>query len=151
MGDDTLKKKFEKDTRPTFCPICTGTLEYTGLGEYTCAQCGAKILDDYGKVRKFLDANGPSPAVVISEGTGVPVPKINQFLREGRVEIPDGSGVYIRCENCGTEIRFGRYCSACAAKLAKSIQGIMMDAGDKPTRHGDGASMHFLGKDKKGY
>ncbi len=151
MSEDTIRSKYSMEAKPTFCPICTGSLEYSGLGEYRCEQCGATILDDFGKVRKFLEKNGPSPAVIISEGTGVPVSKINDFLKEGRIEIPDGSDVYIQCEKCGTEIRFGRFCPSCAAGLAKSIQGALVSGEVPKHKRSDGQGMHFLGKDRKNY
>ena len=48
------------------------------------------LLDDYGKVRKYLDENGPSTSIEISEETGVKRSVIEEFLKVGRLEVvPD--------------------------------------------------------------
>lgn len=133
------------------CEKCGGEYEYMSLGEYRCRRCGHTDKDDYGKVRAFIEENGPSPALAIAKGTGVSALKIKQFLRQGRIEIPDGSNSYIKCENCGsTDIRYGRFCSACARELAKEFEGAFKPeyVGEEP-KHNN-AKMHFLDKlDKK--
>ena len=119
---------------------------------YQCPVCGRKELSDFGKVREFLDANGPQPAAVIADATGVSLHAIDQFLRQGRVEIPDGSDVYIKCQNCGTEIRYGRYCPECMAKISKNINAAMwnQDVGEKPKmKHNAAGKMHTLEDSKK--
>ena len=65
---------------------------------FECPSCHKKALSDFGLVREYLDKNGPQPAIVISDATGVKVEVIDKFLRQGRVEIPDGSDVYIKCQ-----------------------------------------------------
>ena len=42
---------------------------------------------------------------------------IRQFLKEDRLEIAAGSGVFMSCEICKAPIRSGRYCEACARKV----------------------------------
>ena len=101
-------------------------------GGYVCEKCGNETFDDFGKIKAYIDEHGPSPGIVISEATGVPIAKINRYLRQGRIEIPDGSGEYIPCEKCGQPIRYGRFCPACAAQLAKSISVVLtIKNGDK--------------------
>ncbi len=123
------KKEFLFEDMPRQCTKCGGKYVFQGCGRYTCENCGDEIYDDFGKIRAFLDEHGPSPAVVISEGTGVPILKITQFLRQGRMEIMDGSGEYIACENCGQPIRYGRYCPTCASKLTKNLS-ISLSSGE---------------------
>lgn len=139
------------DSKPSACTKCHGELQYIGHGQYKCDTCGNIEYDDFGKVYKYIDDNGPSSAIVIAEATGVQIDKINVFLREGRVEIPEGSAVYIKCERCGRDIRFGRFCPECAAALSKQLKGVF-EAGEVPKKksQGDG-KMRFLGKDKKRY
>lgn len=145
----TIIKELNFEVKPTRCKKCSGELQYMGHGEYQCKTCNEMEYDDFGKVYHYLEEHGPTPAVLISEGTGVPVDKINTLLREGRIEIPEGSDVYIHCESCGTEIRFGRFCPACATKLAKSLQSAFV-AGDVPRNKGKSeGSMHFLGKNRR--
>lgn len=143
-GKDKKRYIFSEDDRPQQCPECGGRYEFLGHGKYTCENCGKVVYDDFGKIRLFLEENGPSPAVVISEGTGVPVPKITQYVRQGRMEIADGAGNYFTCENCGGPIRFGRYCPSCAAKLNKNYSALLAsgEVGEVPKHNGNG-KMHI--------
>lgn len=112
---------------------------------FECQSCGNKELSDFGKVREFLDENGPQNAETISENTGVSVKKIDEYLREGRVEIPDGSEIYIRCQSCGTDIRYGRYCPECMIRLTNGLSKAiwMPEVGEKPTKKGNSGKMHL--------
>ena len=152
-GKDPEKEKFVKEfmeRKPTRCSECKGRIKYIGGGHYECYDCGHQEVDDFGKVKDYIDENGASPAIVISENTGVPVDMINAMLKEGRLEIPEGSVVYIECEKCGCSIRYGRFCPDCIRNRTNSLKGIYFnpDVGEKPKnapkkRH-DGR-MHFLG------
>lgn len=123
---------------PSVCKECGDFLKFVGRGTYKCESCGFTAYDDFGKIRKYLDEFGPSPAVEISEGTGVSVQKINNYLRQGRMEITEGSSEYIRCESCGAPIKFGRYCPECAAILSKKMQGSigLGEIGERPKSRG---------------
>lgn len=120
------------------CEQCGGSLKDAGLGIYVCAKCGAETLSEFGMVKQFLNENGPSNAQVISDGTGVPVNKIERFLREGRIEIPEGSDSYISCEKCGVDIRYGRFCPACATTLSKELTSALTysEVGEVPKEKG---------------
>lgn len=140
---DNRKLVFE--SKLSACTKCHGELQYMGHGQYRCTTCGNVELDDFGKVYKYIDENGPAPAIIIAQGTGVHIEKINNFLREGRVEIPEGSDVYIKCERCGRDIRFGRFCPECAASLSKQLQGVF-EAGEVPKSKSGGGKMRFINK-----
>ena len=139
------------ENRPIQCEECHGKLFYTGSGKYNCADCGHEMMDDFGKVKAFLEKNGPSPMLVIAEATGVNVDVIDFFLRKGRIEIIEGSQFYINCEKCGCAIRYGRFCPDCVKTLATGIKAVFHEEmGEKPkklpTRK---ATMHFLSVEKK--
>lgn len=126
------------------CPICHNHMNYIYGEMFQCPSCGRKERTDFGKVREFLEIAGPQPAVIIAEETGVELKVIEKFLREGRVEIPDGSPVYIKCQSCGTDIRYGRYCPDCMLRLSKSLSVAILapEVGEKPrTKSG---KMHTL-------
>lgn len=138
--------------RPVFCKKCGGKLFYQNSGEYICEDCGASELDDFGKIKRYLDKNGPTPATTISEKTGVALEIVNLFLKNGRLEIPEGSDFYIRCERCGCSLRFGRYCYDCTKELAGQLKGVMFEQmGEKPKINPDKEKvrMHFLDNNRK--
>lgn len=148
-------KKLQKEDNPfrmtAKCPKCGTTMQYAYGETFVCPYCGNKELTDFGKIREFLEDNGPQPAAIISENTGVSLAIIHKYLREGRIEIPDGSDSYIKCQRCGTDIRYGRYCPECLALLSKDISGAMNAvAGEKPTkRPGMQGEMHVRKFDKR--
>lgn len=118
---------------PTKCNDCGGRMIFKGGGSYECMECGAKALDAFGKVKSFLEeCGGAQPMPIIAEATGVPITMLNRMLKEGRLQIPPGSKVYLRCERCGCAIRSGRFCSQCEVEVFKGIQNLMED--DKRTK-----------------
>lgn len=103
------------------CPNCGTLMKYKYRGIFVCENCGTEELNDYGKVKKYLDENGPTNAIELAAKTGVRRSKIGEFLRLGKVEIPENSTTFIHCKGCGTAIRFGNYCANCVH--TKNIQG----------------------------
>ena len=105
------KEKRQIDTlikydRAKICPKCGELMRYAFGEVFKCDNCGAEEMTSFGKVRKYIEDHGPSNAANISDGTGVPVSTINRYLREGRIEIPDGSDSYIKCEDCGAAVSY---------------------------------------------
>lgn len=119
------------------CEICGGILKESGLGIYVCSQCGHEILSEFGQIKQYIEEHGASTAIQISDGTGISVTRIDKYLREGRIEIPEGSDVFIPCLKCGTDIRYGKYCPACAAQLTKQFQSAIMstEIGETPKKN----------------
>lgn len=114
--------------KPVRCSECKGTdLEYIGLGGYRCKECDHVMYDDYGKVREYLDAHKGATAAEVSAATGVPSGKIRQMVREERFEVTADSMVFLTCDKCGTPIRSGRFCAACASLRDVSIASAMKD------------------------
>lgn len=146
MDDKTIK--WLLSDRPVACSKCDASLYYKGGGRYVCSECGHEEYDDFGKVKKFLDANGPTPSNIISEVTGVSMDKLDAMLRNGQVEIPEGSKFYIKCEGCGCSIRYGRFCPDCVRKTVNGLQQafLVTNMGEKPKAPG---AMRFYGKDEK--
>ena len=104
--------RYKYDMMPR-CPDCGIHMKYIYGEMFECPVCHRQEQTQFGKVRSYLEEHGPQPAMVISNETGVPVNVIDNFLRQGRIEIPDGSPVYIKCQSCGADIRYGRYCPDC--------------------------------------
>lgn len=112
------------------CPNCDILMRYKHGGLYVCEKCGAEQLNDFGKVKKYLNEHGPTNAIDLAANTGVRRSRIGEFLRLGKVEIPEGSATFIHCKSCGTAIRFGNYCANCVH--TKNIQEAYI--GDTPKK-----------------
>lgn len=134
--------------RPLFCDDCGGKMFYQEGGLYQCGDCGAEKLDDFGKIKNFLEENEGASAVTISQETGVELAVVSMFLKDGRLRIPSGSKLFIKCGRCGCSLQFGRYCQDCTMNLAGQLKGAFYEnVGEKPQdispRKG-GAKMRYL-------
>ena len=126
---------------PRVCEKCGApSPEYKGVGEYKCSECGFVMYDDFGIVRNYLEEHRGATQSEVSRATGVPMETIRQFLREERLEVAAGSGVMLSCELCRAPIRSGRYCEACAKKVA------MQEAAAKAAQKKNSVSGFGLGK-----
>ncbi|MCM1158765.1 MAG: hypothetical protein NC300_09170 [Bacteroidales bacterium] len=143
-------KEYERlflERRPVICKNCGGKLFYRSGGAYECEDCGLEELDDFGKIKRYLDEYGVSTSYDVSEATGVPMSIINMFLKEGRLEIPEGSRIYIKCERCGCSLRYGRFCYGCTKELSGQLQGALYEnMGEEPknAERREEGKMHFL-------
>ena len=105
--------------KPIKCEKCGSMdIDYKGVGEYQCKNCGFLMYDDYGTVRNYIEKNPGVTQTEVSLATGVSKAKIRQMLREEKIEIAPNSLVFLSCEMCGTEIRSGRFCEKCAGIVA---------------------------------
>ena len=153
MGLERELEKLVEMKKVERCELCHNRMQYVGGGKYRCISCGREMLDDFGKVKSFLDEYGPTPQAVVSQQTGVSIEKIDSCLKKGMVEISNGSRFYLNCEKCGCEIRYGRYCSECAtAEMRKGYQTSYQDIGERPKQINGTemtGKMHFLNRGGK--
>jgi len=106
--------------RPMLCSKCGGVMVFQGVGEYQCEKCKNVEYDDYGKVRGYLEKHPGANTSEVSSNTGVPQKMIRQMLKEARLEIAQGSSVFMKCERCGASIRSGRMCPKCEMAYRRS-------------------------------
>ena len=136
---DKLVENYLLKSKLVSCEVCGSSLYYIGIGQYQCKKCNEVFLDDYGKVRAFLEENGPCSAIVISKATGVDKDFIDILLHRGKLEIPENSKYFIKCERCGGSLRYGRICPSCAKVLASQMQQIKLeDVGEAPKSRNGG-------------
>ncbi len=107
---------------PRNCVKCGGVMVFVGVGEYHCEDCGEVAYDDYGKVRLYIEGHVGATVSEVEEATGVPRRTIRRMLKEGRIEVAEGSKTFLLCEVCGKAIRSGRYCPECEAKVHRSME-----------------------------
>lgn len=108
--------------RPTFCEKCGGVMIFKGVGEYKCEDCGYLDYDDYGKARNYIEKNPGATSAQVSAATGVSQKAIRGMLKDERLEIAANSNVFLKCEICGTSIRYGRYCKKCETSYHRNLE-----------------------------
>lgn len=107
---------------PKVCVRCGRMFSYLGFGHFYCPACKKLDEEDFRKVKNYIYENGVAPAIEVSEVTGISLDRINQYLKEGRLEIPENSPIFIKCEMCSIDIRSGRVCQECASKLTHAMR-----------------------------
>lgn len=125
MNEKVILAKFKEDGKvgeTKVCVRCKRMFTYMGYGHFYCPACKKLDEADFTKVKEYIYENGTAPAFEVFENTGVSLERITQYLREGRLEIPEMSPIFIRCEMCSADIRSGRLCPDCAGKLTKSMK-----------------------------
>ena len=127
---------------PRVCTECGGVMVFKGVGEYHCERCGFVDYDDYGKVRLYIEENKGATAAEIESAVGVSQRVVRRLLKDGRIEIAEGSNVFLRCELCGKPIRSGQYCPECEIKVHRRMEEKQRDLMRKDT--------HGFGLDVKG-
>lgn len=100
------------------CKKCGGNVLPVKDGEYKCESCGEIYLDDYGKVKKFLEDNKNVTMQDIIQHTGVPRKMVKSFLGECKLEIKQPSSAYVRCSVCGAMLTCGSICNRCGRNIA---------------------------------
>lgn len=118
--------------RPTYCDRCEGVMIFKGVGEYECEKCGYLAYDDYGKVRNYVEKHMGANAAEASKATGVSQKAIRDMLKEARLEIAPNSTFFLRCEICGSAIRWGRFCAKCEVTHHRDLEAMA-----RKSRHHD--------------
>lgn len=119
---------------PHVCKQCGGVMIYEGVGEYRCENCNFVDYDDYGKVRRYIESHRGATAAEIELVLGISQRTIRQMLRDSRLEVAEGSKLFLHCEICGKEIRSGRYCSECEIKLHRNFEAQQREKLRKETK-----------------
>ena len=115
MDDEEL----EFDPGTVICEKCGGIVKFIGGGRYECLECGHIVLDDFGKVKEFLERRGPSNIMEISYATGLERSVVAKLLMDGRIQVLQNAKGNKTCANCGLPIAHGKYCKNCSDLLSK--------------------------------
>ncbi len=121
------------------CKRC-GKLHY-GTGRL-CAECMKKEEEKFVKVKAYLKEFPNSSMVAVSHETGVSVPEIERFLREGRLEVTNGICEYLKCMKCGRTIKTGKYCAECEKKVMSDMQKTVVKVESPVSDEKVGPKMH---------
>lgn len=103
------------------CPRC-GKMFRPLSGRRICPDCVKADLEEFHSVRDYLRDHPGANIFEVTEATGVPVRKIQEYIREGRLVVSESADWGVTCENCGAPVKTGRLCPECTEKLAKEIK-----------------------------
>jgi predicted amidophosphoribosyltransferase len=126
------------------CRHCGKMFSDYGLSYGYCDRCAKIDNEVFHRVKEYIWEHGTASGSEVSTVLHVSLGRIYGYLKDGRLEIPENSPIYIHCELCGKEIRYGRYCRECANQLIKDLSSVikpeLYEIGEEP-KHG---RMHYL-------
>ncbi len=107
----------------TRCRKCNKIFDNKGvLGLNKCPECIAQnpYLEGVNKaqmVRNLVKDNPNISAGEVSGLTGLSTGEIVNYIKIEVLEFSENSQAYLKCEECGKEIKTGRQCASCKAKI----------------------------------
>ncbi|BCN32769.1 flagellar protein [Anaeromicropila herbilytica] len=104
------------------CRDCGKLYSYTS-GPRLCPECVKKLDEKFIEVKEYIRENPGVSLYQVSEEMEVSVNQIKAWIREERLAFTEESTITIQCDSCGKEIKTGRYCKECKAKLINNLQG----------------------------
>ena len=103
------------------CRRCGKLFVYTGIP--LCMQCVEQDEELFERVKEYIESHPRCTTIEVAEALDIPVEKILQFLREGKLELSrENTNMLLDCERCGRPIYTGRYCSECAASMEQQFK-----------------------------
>ena len=102
------------------CRKCGRLFNYVS-GPPICLQCREALEAKFQEVKKYIQEHAHASIPEVSEACDVSTNQIQQWLRDERLELCEGSGIALQCEECGAAIVTGRYCEKCKANMANRL------------------------------
>jgi len=130
----------------TNCPRCGRV--FTKIRNNVCPACEKIEEETFNVLKAYIEENPLCNMGQLSEATKVPIKRITQYIRDGRLEISQGMQGEIACSTCGKPIKTGRYCEACAIEIGKNVNEMFGKYGEGEGGKGKNR-MFTLGQQKK--
>lgn len=126
------------------CKNCGKLFNFVS-GPPICNGCNKKLEDKFAEVKEYIYNNPGAVIQEIADTFEVSIPQIHKWIREERLSFAEDSMVGIECENCGANIKTGRFCKSCKDKLANNLNSIYKEP-EKPSKGKPDANarMRFL-------
>ena len=102
------------------CRKCGKLFNYVS-GHPICMACREALEEKFQEVKNYIFEHRSVTIPEVSEACGVSTNQIQQWLREERLQLGEGSGITLFCENCGTSIFTGRFCEKCKNSMANKL------------------------------
>jgi len=117
------------------------------MGPMICPACRDALEEKFKEVKSYIQDHKNVGIKEVAEACDVDVNQIQQWLREERLQLSEGSMIQLTCENCGCEIRSGRFCEKCKNSMANSFSESIKPKEAPPTpkkETKDNPRMRFL-------
>lgn len=129
------------------CRGCGRIFNYVA-GPMLCQACREGLEAKFQEVKEYIREHPGVGMSEVSQACEVEISTIQQWLREERLEVTEGSPIYLNCEGCGEPIRSGRFCSKCKTEVASGLKQVLNENKPKlveaPKQQRDNAKMRFL-------
>lgn len=128
------------------CRKCGKLFNYA-MGPLMCPECRDKLEEDFKKVKTYIQDHTGCGIHEVARECEVDVNQIQQWLREERLQLAEGSAMQLMCESCGEPILTGRFCEKCKNNMANGFQQAIKPAeAPKPQKKDERESprMRFL-------
>ena len=106
------------------CRKCGCIFNYIN-GSILCQACKEKMEVKFQEVKEYVREHPGVGIPEVSAACDVEAAQIQAWLREERLEVTEGSAIYLSCEGCGAPIRSGRYCDKCKNTLTSDLKSVM--------------------------
>ena len=130
------------------CRKCGKLFNYV-QGPPICGACREALEAKFQEVKEYIREHAHATIPQVAEACDVSQSQIQQWLKDERLEVAEGSGIALLCENCGGPIKSGRFCTKCKNSMADQLsESIRKPEAPKPEPKKDvkdNPKMRFLG------
>lgn len=130
------------------CRKCGKLFNYVA-GPPICMACREALEVKFQEVKEYIREHNHATIPQVAEACDVSQNQIQQWLKDERLEVAEGSGIALLCENCGEPITSGRFCAKCKSNMADRLnESIRKPEAPKPQPKKDtkdNPKMRFLG------
>ena len=106
------------------CIYCRRIFKQVG-GEKCCPACREEDEKNYSNVKEYLLEHKGASIYEVSSVLNIPVRRIQEYLREGRLEIIEEDNCLLKCERCGKPIKTGKHCNLCVIELKSELKKVL--------------------------
>lgn len=102
------------------CRKCGRVFNYVS-GPPICIACREALEEKFQEVKAYIWDHSRASIPEVAAACDVTPNQIQQWLREERLELAEGSAISLSCENCGATIMTGRFCEKCKRDMAHEL------------------------------
>ncbi|OOB80170.1 MAG: hypothetical protein BEN19_06325 [Epulopiscium sp. Nuni2H_MBin003] len=112
------------------CRECKKLFQYVS-GKRVCPVCLKKHAQWLIDVKDYIREQPTCTINKIHEDIGVPIRIIEDFIRDGSLELSAGSSISVKCTMCGSPITKGKVCDKCNASRLNDMTNAGKEMGAK--------------------